>query len=101
QSSFWMYDFCTTRAGVAGPAWRTLAEQRSVALDPPAGIDVAPLVVDLNGDGHLDVLVGAGGASYAAYGDGQNLATAIPYVLSPANAPAPMRNLPMPLAATD
>jgi hypothetical protein len=101
QSSFWMYDVCTTRAGVVGPAWRPQAEERSVALDPPAGIDVAPLIVDLNGDGHLDVLIGAAGISYAAYGDGQNLASAVPYALPAANAPGPIANLPMPLAAWD
>jgi hypothetical protein len=101
QSSFWMYDFCTTRAGVAGPAWRAQAERRSVALDPPAGIDAPPLVADLNGDGHLDVLIGAAGITYAAYGDGQNLAPAVPYVVSPANAPGPIGNLPMPLAVWD
>jgi len=99
QSSFWMYDVCTTRAGVV--TWRAQAETRSVALDPPASIDVAPLIVDLNGDGHLDVLVGAAGIAYAAYGDGQNVATAVPFVLLAANAPAPLENLSMPLAAWD
>jgi hypothetical protein len=101
QTRFWMYDVCTTAAGLAGPVWRTQAVQSSIELDPPAAIDVAPLFADLNGDGHLDALIGAGGISYASYGDGQRLATAVPYVINAANVPDGVSNLPMPLSAHD
>ena len=101
ETRFWMYDVCTTAAGVAGPVWRTQAVQSSIELDPPAAIDVAPLFADLNGDGHLDALIGAGGISYASYGDGQRLATAVPYVINAANVPDAVSNLPMPLSAHD
>ncbi|MEO8178407.1 MAG: VCBS repeat-containing protein [Deltaproteobacteria bacterium] len=100
QTRFWMYDVCTTAPGVIGPAWRAQAVQSSIELDPPAAIDVAPLLVDLNGDAHLDALIGAGGISYASYGDGQGLATAVPYVLN-ADSAVPLSNLPMPLSARD
>jgi hypothetical protein len=101
QTSFWLYDACTTRAGYVGPVWRSEAEQRAIELNPAAPIDVAPLVGDLNGDGHLDVLVGAAGISYVAYGDGQNLATAVPFSISPANTTQTFTNLPMPLVVQD
>jgi hypothetical protein len=101
QTRFSLYDACTVRAGYVGPVWRTQAEQRFIELDPPTPIDVAPLVGDLNGDGHLDVLVGAGGITFASYGDGQNLAPARPFVISPANAAQAFTNLPMPLAVQD
>jgi len=61
------------------PAWRTKFELQEIALDPPRGIDVAPQVIDMNGDGHLDVLLGAGGRPYVAYGDGNSLHPATPY----------------------
>jgi hypothetical protein len=101
QTHFSMSDVCTTREGYVGPVWRTAAEQRDVPLDPPTPIDVAPIVGDLNGDGHLDALVGAGGISFVSYGDGQNLAPAVPFVISPANLPQPVTNQPMPLAVAD
>ena len=59
--------------------WRSHFDLTEIALSPTAGIDVAPQLVDLNGDGHLDVLLGAGGRPYAAFGDGYALATATPY----------------------
>jgi len=38
-------------------------------------------VTDMNVDGHMDLLFGAGGRPYVAYGDGRQLSTAKPYRL--------------------
>lgn len=100
DTQFWLYDACTYDAALETPSWRDQARAWSVALDPPAPLDAHPLVVDLNGDGHLDVLIGAGGIAYAAYGDGQGLATAVPFALVTANAGL-LSGVPMPLAAGD
>lgn len=62
------------------PVWRQQAELRQIALDPPAAIDAAPQIFDLNGDGHLDVLLGAQSRAYVSLGDGSTLATAVPYL---------------------
>lgn len=59
--------------------WRSEFSLTEIELVPPAPIDAAPLLVDMNHDDNLDVLIGAGGGVYVAYGDGQALAAAIPY----------------------
>jgi hypothetical protein len=98
-TSFWLVDACT-RAPSGGPVvWRETVEWWTIPLDPPAAIDKAPLIADMNGDGHLDVLVSAGGRRYVSYGDGQRLAPGVPYALAAAGR-APME-IPMPLAAGD
>lgn len=74
-------DLCT-RDEAGTRRWRSAARQSTVALTPPADIDGPPLVADLDGDGHLDVLIGAGGRPYAAYGDGHVLGPAAPYQLT-------------------
>ena len=79
--------------------WRDEFERTRVRLDPPGEIDGTPLIADLNGDHHLDVLVGAGGRAYVAYGDGAALSSAVPYQLAWRNETA--EDLPMPLAAAD
>jgi hypothetical protein len=84
-----------------GIVWRKSFEQADVALDPPAAIDAAPQYADLNNDGHLDVLVGALGKPYVAYGDGKSLASAVPYRLSLANPSDVSPDIPMPLAVAD
>jgi hypothetical protein len=101
DTRFWLYDACTVDPVSGVPVWRAQAEVRSTELSPATPIDVAPLLVDVNGDGHLDVLVGGGGRAFVAIGDGQGLASAVPYDLEIANLPAPLPFLPMPLAAAD
>jgi len=101
DTHFSLYDSCTTDPASGAPSWRDQAEVRSTELSPAAPIDVAPLIVDVNGDGHLDVLVGAEGRAYVALGDGQGLATAVPYDLQIANQAEPLPFVPMPLAAAD
>ena len=67
----------------------------------PRPIDVAPIIADVDVDGHLDVLVGAGGTTYVAHGDGAGLAVAVPYHLPLSNPNAVSPDIPMPLAAAD
>jgi hypothetical protein len=101
DTHFSLYDSCTVDPISGAPSWRTQAEVRNIELSPAAAIDVAPLLVDVNGDAHLDVLIGGEGIAYVALGDGQGLATAVPYDLQVANQPEPLPFLPMPLAAGD
>lgn len=99
-TSFSIIDTCT-RTG-ATIVWRDRFLETIVDLVPPAPIDVAPVLVDLDGDGHLDVLIGAAGKTYVAMGDGRELGSAVPFqleVLGPVD-DGP-RDTPMPLAAGD
>jgi hypothetical protein len=101
ETSFSMVDTCTRDSATTEVVWRDPFEQWTVSLDPPAPIDVAPLIADIDGDGHLDVLVGAGGRTYLARGDGTGLATAAPFDLPVANPADVSPQIPMPLAAGD
>lgn len=100
-SSFTMVDACTQDPIFFDTNWREAFVEWTVALDPPANIDAAPRMADMNGDGHLDVLVGAGGRPYVAYGDGHGLTVATPYQLESANPLQVPPLIPMPLAAGD
>lgn len=77
DTHFTIVDTCDTDEGRL--IWRPTFVLTEVELEPPAAVDAPPLLVDMNGDQHLDVLLGAGGRPYVAYGDGQTLATATPY----------------------
>jgi hypothetical protein len=81
--------------------WRDLSVTVTIDLAPPAPIDAAPIVADIDVDGHLDVLLGAGGRVYVARSDGARLATAVPYRLALANDDEIAPDIPMPLAAAD
>lgn len=99
ESRFAMFEVC--EPGPDGSAaWRPEMLTTFVELDPPEPIVLAPLAVDVNGDAHLDVLVGTAERTFVSYGDGQTLATAVPFVLTPPGEAA-MPNVPMPLAAGD
>ena len=98
EAQFSVTDVCTYDAEL-GVVWRDTTDQRLIELDPPGAIDRGPQVVDMNGDGHLDVLVGAAGKPYVAFGDGQTLASATPYRLALANSSQLSPDIPMPLAA--
>jgi FG-GAP-like repeat len=100
-TSFWMVDTCTRADVVAPIAFRDRFDAWEVPIDPPASIDAAPQITDMDGDGHLDVLLGAGGRVYVAYGDGAGLSAAIPYRLPLANPAMVSPDIPMPLAAGD
>lgn len=101
DTRFVVLDACSLDAATGTPTWSAEVTSSSIALEPPIPITSAPQVVDMNGDGHLDVIVGSAQQAYVAYGNGQTLATAIPYELHAANADPATAALPMPLAAGD
>lgn len=59
--------------------WRDEMAFETVGLKPASELDAPPQIVDVDLDGHLDVLVGAAGAAFVAYGDGARLHPAVPY----------------------
>jgi hypothetical protein len=85
-------DVFTTCANIAGQfAWNIGGAMASIALQPVAKIDRGVLGRDIDFDGHLDLVIGASGRTYVAYGLGNgqftsqkmggNLNEAAPYVL--------------------
>ncbi|MET0414274.1 MAG: FG-GAP and VCBS repeat-containing protein, partial [Polyangiaceae bacterium] len=73
-----------------------------VDVDSDNPIDSAPLLVDVNNDGHLDVLVSVSGFAFVSYSDGSTLGPAERYLLEVANVEAPEPvDVPMPVAAGD
>jgi hypothetical protein len=82
-------------------SWSSAATNRAIQLVPPAPLDAPPLAADLDRDGHLDVLVGAGGTTYAAFGDGRGLSVATPFVLRSGEGAEPVPDFSMPLAMGD
>ena len=98
---FSVLDSCTRDPQSSMILWRSTLGEFIVALDPPGAIDAAPQLADMNGDGHLDVLLGVGGKPYVSFGDGQRLTTAVPYQLPVAGTPSAVMDIAMPLAAGD
>jgi hypothetical protein len=99
EARFTLFDVC--QPGPAGSiVWRPQMTVAEIALDPPEPIVNGLLAADVNGDGHIDVIAGAAARSFVAYGDGQTLATAVPWsITTPEGAPIP--DVPMPLAVGD
>ncbi len=111
-SSFSMFELCRPRRAedapfaehpAAMPFWLEQAREQVVTLPPGVTLDGhAPLVADIDSDGHLDVLVGANSRPYLVRGDGQRLLEgAEPYALPFAGTEYLNREIPMPLAAGD
>jgi hypothetical protein len=100
-SAFDVIDLCSVDAQTGLANWAADGHHQSIPLQPAAAIETQPLAVDLNADGHLDVLIGAGGVPYAALGDGRTLSPAVPY-LPPAADPTELGTaFVMPLAVGD
>src|SRR5262249_22768519 len=97
ESSALVYSVCDTSSGEL--TWRDEASLLEVELEPAAAIESGPLLSDVNGDGHLDLLLGAAGKAYLAYGDGRGFAKARPWTAAVDDAKSV--ELAMPLAAGD
>lgn len=100
EAQFWMLDVCARDAATGQPVWQD-ARRTPVPLVPPQPVDAAPMLADVNGDGHIDVLVGANGRVRVAYGDGTALSSAAPLRLSIPEDGADPQEIEMPLAAGD
>ncbi|HKP61051.1 MAG TPA: VCBS repeat-containing protein [Polyangiales bacterium] len=93
-----VYSVCARGAAPNEAVWLEHARERAVPLSPPAAIESGPLLADLDGDGHLDVLLGTSDGAYAAFGDGVSLGAARPWFAAVDDKMAQVR---MPLAAGD
>jgi hypothetical protein len=100
-TAFTVVDVCSRSPKTGVVFWREPGVVTTIALVPPAPIDAAPLVADINVDGHPDVLLRAGGQVYVALSDGKHLSDAVPYRLLLANDDEISPDIPMPLAAGD
>lgn len=104
RGSLRVFDVCTpgdddTQTGVV---WRDAPLEHVIALPEGLKIDAGPIAADVDGDSHLDVLIGAQERVYVAYGDGSKLES----VASPLPVPyygndGLPKDMPMPLAAGD
>jgi hypothetical protein len=101
ESALQWIELCAPEQQNGNVSWRPTATNNAIQLVPPAPLDAAPLAADLNRDGHLDVMVGAGGTTYVAFGDGHGLSAATPYQLVSGEQAEPVPNFSMPLAMGD
>ncbi|HEX5661541.1 MAG TPA: VCBS repeat-containing protein, partial [Polyangiales bacterium] len=101
QTTFMAVEMCSPESLEGAVTWLPSAQVSTIALDPPAPLDQPPVAGDLNSDGHLDVLVGAGGLTYAAFGDGVQLSTATPFRPASGEDGALVEKFSMPLAVGD
>jgi hypothetical protein len=100
SESVWVYSVCQIDPDRQRVTFRASPERIELRLPADAApIAKGPLLADVNGDGHLDVLVETDDGSYIAYGDGLQLSAAERW-LAPVDGSAPV-DLALPLAAAD
>lgn len=76
EQSFTVYDMCQPgdeHQVYEAVVWRETPEAKVVRLPAGLVVDAGPIAADVDGDGHLDVVIGAGGHPYLALGDGRRL----------------------------
>jgi hypothetical protein len=74
---FTVYDVCSPgdeNSLISQVSWRQAPLEQTVSLPDGLTIDGGPLVADMNADGHLDLVIGAGGHPYLVLGDGERMA---------------------------
>jgi hypothetical protein len=108
-TTFTVADVCQRSPETQQVSLRQTVQQWTVGLVPPVKIDQPLQIADVDGDGHLDVLVGGEGKVFVSRGDGGKLAPGVP--LAPVTVEVPPagfgdpervpRDVPMPLAAGD
>lgn len=80
--------------------WRREFREQEVRLPDGRQLDSRPVTADVNGDGHLDLLLGSGGETFVSYGDGAKLEDCASRLDLPFQDEGPLA-LPTPLAAGD
>lgn len=96
-------DLCARGSKLGDPevVWRDKAVEQVVHLPKGATVTTAPQTADLDGDGHLDILVGSGDQTFAALGDGTTLEATASQVMLPSLKDGSMIPLFPPLASGD
>jgi hypothetical protein len=103
-SSFSVTDLCELSSDPELPevVWRAEPIEQIVSLPQGLSIDAGPISADVDGDGHLDVIVGVADQPYVAFGDGNGLQpVAAPLEIELVSMDGSLRMLKMPLAAGD
>lgn len=109
ERSAHVLDLCQpgTDPKIADVAWRAVPREHVVSLPSGVHTTAAPLAADVDGDGHLDLLLGTDKGAHVAYGDGSKLdATAVQLQILVLKRDEPDRStalapIPQPLAAGD
>lgn len=103
-SSFRVLDLCqiAENSFPESVAWRPSPLEQVVQLPDGVTLSAGLLVADVDGDDHLDVIVGANGHPYVTHGDGERLEpVASPLALELPEYGLDSSIVPMPLVAAD
>jgi hypothetical protein len=98
-----VYSMCEHAPDTGEVDWREKPLVVTLPLEPPARITRGLLAADLDGDHHLDLMVGTDAGAYAAYGDGARFGPLEPIALVQTSGGDASGGVPlgMPLAAGD